>query len=410
MRTLSLCAYLYSYFITLNTSFKALPTSCTTYTLPSNHNKPPLPSLAIAALLGHHLTTLATYLCQPMTTSASLFDESTRLTTLRASGLLGSGSEERFDRIVRLAAHLFGASYAMISLVDEKSIEAKSSVGLLATPHARAGSFCDIVVSTGQSFSISDALAHPVHAQSPWATEYPQARFYVGVPVRAPNGAVLGALALLDPEPWEMEPGEISMLNDLAEMAETEIALSFALNAQQETLALLADARSKPSLDPLTNLWNRSAIDQIIKAELSRSLRGEPTTLACIGIDALASINQSHGRAAGDGAIAAIASCIRHCIRDFDFVARDQDDRFLLVLSNCDKKAARAVCERIRTFIAKQNFTSLSGQARTTVSIGLATSSSGPLSREAVIAAAERCMLVAKSAGRNRIHSDSALH
>ena len=339
-----------------------------------------------------------------------IHDDRARLATLRASGLLGSGSEERFDRIVRLAAHVLGATYAMITLVDEKTVVAKSSLGLLAIPHVRSGSFCDIVVSSGAPLCISDALADPIHALSPWATEYPQARFYVGLPLRAPNGAVLGALALLDPEPWIIEPHEIAILADFALMAETEIALGFSLMAQQDALARLAEANSQPSLDALTGLWNRSAIDQIIKAELSRSMRGEPTTIAFIGIDALSAINNESGRSAGDATLAGVASCIRHCIRDFDFVGRDQEDRFILVLSNCDKQSARAVCERIRNFIAKQRFSSPSGPTKATVSIGMSTSSSGSASRDDVIAGAQRCLGVAKTAGRNRTHSDPSIH
>lgn len=345
-----------------------------------------------------------------MSTSAILLDEPARLATLRSSGLLLSGCEERFDRIVRLAAHVLGASYAMITLVDEKTVEAKSSLGLLAIPHVRSGSFCDIVVSTGQPFSISDSLAHPIHSHSPWATEYPQARFYIGIPLRAPNGAVLGALAILDTEPRTLGPGEAALLSDLALMAETEIALGFSSMAQQQSLALLASANSKPSLDALTGLWNRAAIDRIIKAELSRSLRGEPTTIALVGIDALSAINHGLGRSAGDATLAGVASCIRHCLRDFDFVGRDHGDRFILVLSNCDPKAARAVAERIRSFIAKQRFAFPSGPTSATVSIGLATSASGPDSRAQVIAASERGLALAKAAGRNRLHGDSAIY
>ena len=49
-----------------------------------------------------------------------LLDEDRRLAALHALKLLDTPSEERFDRITRLAQHIFAVPVAYISLVDEK--------------------------------------------------------------------------------------------------------------------------------------------------------------------------------------------------------------------------------------------------------------------------------------------------
>ena len=46
-------------------------------------------------------------------------DEEARLKALRSCGILDTASEERFDRITRLANRMFNVPIALVSLVDE---------------------------------------------------------------------------------------------------------------------------------------------------------------------------------------------------------------------------------------------------------------------------------------------------
>ena len=55
-----------------------------------------------------------------------------RLASLHALGLLDSETEERFDRITRLATALFNVPMAIITLVDEDRQWFKSRQGLAA--------------------------------------------------------------------------------------------------------------------------------------------------------------------------------------------------------------------------------------------------------------------------------------
>ena len=55
--------------------------------------------------------------------------ERERLAALRALHILDTPPEERFDRLTRLATHLFGVPMAFISLVDENRLWFKSRQG-----------------------------------------------------------------------------------------------------------------------------------------------------------------------------------------------------------------------------------------------------------------------------------------
>lgn len=54
-------------------------------------------------------------------------NEPQRLAALQALGLLDTPPEQRFDRLTRIAAHLFDAPIALISLVDAERVWFKSN-------------------------------------------------------------------------------------------------------------------------------------------------------------------------------------------------------------------------------------------------------------------------------------------
>ena len=69
-------------------------------------------------------------------------NERERLVALRSYRILDTGPEERFDRLTRLAARLFGKEIALVSLVDEARQWFKSKHGLEASEMPREIAFC----------------------------------------------------------------------------------------------------------------------------------------------------------------------------------------------------------------------------------------------------------------------------
>ena len=73
-------------------------------------------------------------------------NEASRLTVLRAYGVLDTPPEERFDRITRLVSEELGVPISLVSLVDMDRQWFKSRVGLDATETPRELAFlraCD---------------------------------------------------------------------------------------------------------------------------------------------------------------------------------------------------------------------------------------------------------------------------
>ncbi|MBB3999820.1 putative bifunctional diguanylate cyclase/phosphodiesterase [Aureimonas pseudogalii] len=127
--------------------------------------------------------------------------ERRRQASLAAFEIGGTEPEDRFDDIARLAAELFQAPIALVSLVEDDRQWFKAHHGVGACQAPRAGSFCGETIRGDEVFCVEDARADPRFAASPLVTGEPFARFYVGAPLIASDGYRLGALCVLDTAP-----------------------------------------------------------------------------------------------------------------------------------------------------------------------------------------------------------------
>src|SRR5262249_7334456 len=84
-------------------------------------------------------------------------EESQRLRALQDLLILDTPPEERFDRITRLAKHLFAVPIALISLVDSDRQWFKSRQGMAAAETPRDISFCGHAILSDGAFVVPDA-------------------------------------------------------------------------------------------------------------------------------------------------------------------------------------------------------------------------------------------------------------
>ena len=76
------------------------------------------------------------------------------------------------------------------------------------------------------------------------------------------------------------------------------------------------------SRDALTGLANRRQFEAAINREVDRVARnGEPALLLVLDIDHFKKVNDTHGHAAGDEVIKAVALALQECVRPMDTVA-----------------------------------------------------------------------------------------
>jgi hypothetical protein len=150
-----------------------------------------------------------------------------RVAALRATGLLDSPPEARFDRIVRLAASVLGAPTALVSLVDEHRQFFKSCVGLAepwlssrTTPLSH--SFCQYAVSAREPLVVGDANRHPLLSGNPAIHDLGIVA-YLGVPLVTTDGAALGTLCVIDSRPRVWTSDQVDLAREFATLAVREI-------------------------------------------------------------------------------------------------------------------------------------------------------------------------------------------
>jgi diguanylate cyclase (GGDEF)-like protein/PAS domain S-box-containing protein len=151
-------------------------------------------------------------------------DEEARLAELRSLQILDTDREERFDRLTRLTARLFGVPVALVSLIDADRQWFKSTVGLDATETRREDSFCGHAIIGDDTFVIPDARADDRFADNPMVAGEPFIRFYAGQPISGPEGHHLGTLCVIDRKPRTFSSDDRQILKDLADLVDQELA------------------------------------------------------------------------------------------------------------------------------------------------------------------------------------------
>lgn len=101
--------------------------------------------------------------------------------------------------------------------------------------------------------------------------------------------------------------------------------------------------------DPMTGLAGRTLFMDQARASLARTRRRHGSAaMVFIDLDDLLSINEKHGRAAGDAVITETATRIKEIVRDEDLVGRFGSDEFLVLLADTeDEGIALSVGQRI---------------------------------------------------------------
>lgn len=106
---------------------------------------------------------------------------------------------------------------------------------------------------------------------------------------------------------------------------------------------------SSATVDPLTGLLNRLAGEERLRQDIARARREERQMLvALIEIDNFKTINEHFGHYLGDLCLTQIIEIVAKNIREGDWLARWEADRFMMVLWNFNHKNPIIVLERLQ--------------------------------------------------------------
>jgi diguanylate cyclase (GGDEF)-like protein len=315
-------------------------------------------------------------------------EETRRLAALHALDILDSEREERFDRLTRLAQRVFKTQAAQVNLIDQERVWFKASLGFPGEEAARGTSFCGHSILEPGTTVVGDATLDERFTDNPFVLGDPNIRFYAGHPINAPGGEPVGTLCVFDDSPRDAAEFDRETLQELAAMAEAEIAaLSLAIG------------------DELTGLSNRRGFEMLGERLLEAARRvGLPVTAVYADLDNMKPINDSYGHDAGDRALVETAAILSSVLRDSDLLARLGGDEFCAVLAGAEAQEAVAAAGRIEDALRTRN-AATEEPFELSISVGMAAADPGKMIKLwDLTAAADAAMLAAKrakKAGRN---------
>lgn len=165
------------------------------------------------------------------------------------------------------------------------------------------------------------------------------------------------------------------------------------------------EMRFRATHDPLTSLWNRGMIEELLHRELGRARRDpEHSCLSLVlgDIDHFKEVNDRYGHAAGDAVLREVAARFLGSVRSYDTVSRYGGEEFLILLSGCDMNCAATRAEEIRKTIESRPVATSEGMVPVTISLGVALSLHWEnLDGDGLIQQADAALYRAKRAGRN---------
>lgn len=104
--------------------------------------------------------------------------------------------------------------------------------------------------------------------------------------------------------------------------------------------------------DVTTRLYKSKVFKELAGTQIRLCKRnGWPVGMIVMDIDQLGRINQQYSFDAGNQALRHFAAVLNETVRESDLVARFDDDRFVLLLPNCDINSAKKVVQRFQSRI-----------------------------------------------------------
>jgi diguanylate cyclase (GGDEF)-like protein len=164
--------------------------------------------------------------------------------------------------------------------------------------------------------------------------------------------------------------------------------------------------RRRSTLDPLTGLFNRNALEQRLG-----ELEGQPCNpeeglshafLLC-DLDHFKRVNDQLGHAAGDAVLQDVAYTMRAALRAGDSIYRVGGEEILVILPGAGREDALEIAERLRTEVRERRPVG----AAVSVSIGVAVAEPDFVDTDDLLARADAALYAAKASGRNLVYVDN---
>jgi diguanylate cyclase (GGDEF)-like protein/PAS domain S-box-containing protein len=217
---------------------------------------------------------------------------------------------------------------------------------------------------------------------------------YFCLPLLA-HGEAIGILHFQVIGPGELTEPMLSVASTFGE----QVGLSVANIRLRDAL------RSQSIRDPLTGLYNRRYLEEIMERETRRAIRAEQGLgVLMLDLDHFKKFNDTYGHDAGDTVLRETASFLLKSVRAEDVVCRFGGEEFVVILPAANLQVTQARAERIRSRL-RELLVTHQGQSlgTVTVSVGVAELPQHGTSGKELLEAADAALYRAKKEGRDRV-------
>jgi diguanylate cyclase (GGDEF)-like protein len=163
----------------------------------------------------------------------------------------------------------------------------------------------------------------------------------------------------------------------------------------------------KAFVDSLTGVLNRRGfLDKAVPTIALARRAGQAVSVAMLDLDRFKEINDTHGHAAGDGALKALGRALTAELRTGDVLGRVGGDEFVVLLPGCTPEAALPVATRWRERLQRERPGPRLSLGSLRISVGVAQLVAAGDPAEALTqgcAVADAALYRAKRRGRDRI-------
>lgn len=202
-----------------------------------------------------------------------------RLDALRAYGILDTGPEPGFDDLALLAARLCQVPMALIGFIDADRFWIKAQIGLKLDTMPREYALYE-ASEKPELDVIPDTLAGSRLASHPMVMLWPTIRFYVGMPLIAAGGQLLGVLEVMDSTPGQLDEPQREALAALARQVMAQLELHRAAD-ERDAIA----TRSQKAADELSAAYD-ATLESMARAldQRDREVEGHLARVADITV------------------------------------------------------------------------------------------------------------------------------
>jgi diguanylate cyclase (GGDEF)-like protein len=190
----------------------------------------------------------------------------------------------------------------------------------------------------------------------------------------------------------------------LTEMQPIASALADAMSLALSSISLREKLRNQALRDPLTGLYNRRFMEEMLERMThDAERRRAPLCAVMIDLDHFKKLNDQFGHAMGDAVLRQVATVIIAKLRATDIACRYGGEEIALLMPDCSLVQAIAKADQIRQAIAE---ISADGQLPpVSCSAGAACIPETSSLAADLLAAADSALYVAKQHGRDRVES-----